>query len=122
MRRNGCPCADTGAMPAPTAAGAIGRACCAVGAGLPDRVSGAAWVFGAAPAGTEPGAGAALCAGGGPLVVAGGSAPPAEVLKVRSARLAAQRAGPAPQAVEFVQPEGLAPDALVLVLEPRAAW
>jgi hypothetical protein len=47
-------------------------------------------------------------------------------LKVRSARLAAQRAGPAPQAAEFVQPEGSAPDALVLVLvlvlELRAAW
>ena len=58
----------------------------------------------------------------GPLLaVAGGPAPPAEVLKVRSARLAAQWAGPAPQAAEFVQPEGLALDALVLVLEPRAA-
>ena len=63
-------------MPAPAAAGAIGRACCAVGAGTPERWSGALCMLGATPAGGGD-VGPVDEAGGidcGPVCAAGGGA------------------------------------------------
>ena len=92
-------------MPAPAAAGAIGRACCAVGAGTPERWSGALCMLGATPAGGGD-VGPVDEAGGidcGPVCAAGGGGP------VDREQLAAVPAQPVGQrAVRLVQQVGRA--------------